>query len=342
MTMPEDVLLNTGVLQRPPSAKDWVLGGITGLDRVVRRPDGNWLPFKSEPHEMQLRYGRDFMTCTKFAALDAVEAFMFGVYGIRVNYSERALAIFCNQPKDGDNLANVAETIRTMGLVPEEECPWTEDLDTFEKYMTLPPGELERLKAIGQAWLEKWKFGWDFVYDNWGDLSIYDALKLSPIFAAGLYAYESSKDADGAYHSSLPDSDRTTHAFTLMNAEGGYKFIDDSYVAQIKKLAPDFRIPVGVRIDIVENVTKPPMSTYVFKEGYKYFVAESKGFTLFCFAGKLRLDDLAKCTDQWLSRNKGKGNILDLQDTVTPRELAGHKVYDLKGNEVDVSHLLTP
>ena len=341
--MPEPIIPNTGLLRHAPSAKDWVLGGISGLERRIVRPDGDWRPFKSEPHEMQLRFGHDYLTCTKFAALDAVEAFMFAVYGTRVNYSERALAIFAQQPSNGDTLTNVAETIRKMGLVPEEECPWTSDLDTFEKYMALPPGELERLKAIGQEWLKKWKFGWEWVYDNgWGDLTMEDALKMSPIFAAGLYASESSKDAAGVYHSQLPNSDMTTHAFTLLAlGAGGRKFIDDSYGVQVKELADDFRVPLGLRIAVDPVIINPtPMPAYKFEEDTMYFVAESKGFEVAFLAGKVRYDDPVKLRGQVSYRTGGdtKGRY----KTISPRELAGVTVYDLKDRIVDVSSLMKP
>lgn len=262
-----------GLIEGGHRPKDFVLGGISGLNKTVRMPGGKgWRNFLPQPHEMQLRYGVDFGLCTKFAGTDVVEMILRAIYGVNENYSERALAILAEQPSaNGDSLWNVAETIRKFGLVLEADCPWTKDLTTWEKFMACTPERKAELVALGAKWLEKYDFGYEFVYDDFGP-GMAKALEYSPVFAATLYAYENARNADGLYYTDLPGSPATTHAVVLTEIEAdGTKFIDDSYVTQEKHLAADFRVPVGMLFWITQKTVTPqpvPQLYYPPKNSY--------------------------------------------------------------------------
>lgn len=246
-----------GHLQRP---KDYIAGASTGIPDDIVLPSGDWREFISEPHEMQKRFGKDFMTCTAFASTDAIEALMFMLFGERVNYSERALSILAKNTRKGNYLVIVAEAIRTYGLMRESLLPWTEAQDTFEKYNSWTPQEEDVCRKAGAEWLKEYEFGYEFIYDDWGK-GMRWALQRSPLFAAGLYPSESGK-VNGIYTTELPGSSKTTHAFVLLNqTEEGYKDIDDSYVTQLKRLDTDFRVPIALRFWIKKraDIIKPPM-----------------------------------------------------------------------------------
>ena|SRR3990167_8611168 len=298
--MPE--LINGGLLPSIPRPKDYIAGAVTGVPDDTILPGGDWRPYRSEPHEMQLRFGRDYLTCTNFAATDAIEALMFKVFGERVNYSDRALAIMSGQQANGNSLSNVAEAIRTKGLVPENVLPWTSEQDTFEKFMTRTAAEKEACDAAAAAWLAENDFRWEWVYDDYG-WGMRWALERSPLFAAGLYASEASKDADGIYHTDLPNSPMTTHAFVLLNqTPDAIKDIDDSYATQVKRLASDFRVPIGMRFHIAKKQpNQPPM--YYPPKNSKVVVIDAGERLMYVGGETIYKDDTGKIQSEVQDRN---------------------------------------
>lgn len=269
--MPDDNFV-PGVVPALPNPKDFVLGELSALPREIVLPGGNWRPFKSEPHEMQQRLLNNlsiaFPACTDFAATDVVEALEFKKFGVRKNYCDRALAILSELTPFGNSLWAVAEAIRTFGLVPEEMLPWTAEQDTLAKYLFITPEKRAEVIAAGKAWLQEFDFGYEFVYDDFG-LGMKAALEYSPIFAAALYASEAGKDANGIYHTDLPHSPMTTHAFALLSIEDdGTKYIDDSFATQEKHLAADFRVPIGMRFHLAKKTNPDPMLYYPPKNSY--------------------------------------------------------------------------
>ena len=299
--MPEPII-NGGLLPSPPRQKDYIAGAVTGVPDDMILPGGDWRPYRSEPHEMQLRYGRDFLTCTDFAATDTVEALMFKLFGTRVNYSDRALAIMSGLTPTGNSLWAVAEAIRTKGLVLESTLPWTAAQDTHDKFMAVTPEEKAACDADGAKWLVENEFGWEWVYDDFGR-GMRWALERSPLFAAGLYAAEASKDADGIYHTDLPNSPMTTHAFVLLNqTPDAIKDIDDSYATQVKRLASDFRVPIGMRFHIAKKQpNQPPM--YYPPKNSKVVVIDAGERLMYVGGETIYKDDTGKIQSEVQDRN---------------------------------------
>lgn len=261
---------NGGLAAAPPRPKDWLGGAATGLDDSVALESGDWRPYMSDPHEMQIRGFNDFMGCTKFAATDAIEAYMKMRFDVDANNSDRALYALSGQGSGGDSLWNTLETVRQFGLAPEEACPWTADAVTVDKYRNLPPTMRAEAIAEGKKWLEKWRFGYEFLYDDFG-VGLEWGLRRSPLLACGLYASESLRDRNGVYHPFVPNAEKAEHAFALLMIDSGdrTKYIDDSYSVQLKRLSPDFRIPSACRIwvdrvkPITPNMKYPPKNSLV-------------------------------------------------------------------------------
>jgi len=247
-----------GVLSPSIQPKDYILGATSGCPWEIVNKSGSWLGHAPKPHEMQLQQGVDLAMCTNFAATDTVEAILHERYGEMYNFNERALAVMSNQQINGNNLGTVAEAIRTKGLVMQDCHPWNPSVhDTYEKMMDASQEEVTDWIEQGQMFLQTYDVRWEWVWST----RMREALKCAPLFAASLYASENNKEGD-IYKTDLPNSDKTTHAIVLLKQQlDGYKYIDDSYEQQIKKLDVDFNVPVGIRFWI-RNKKHPEIMYY--------------------------------------------------------------------------------
>ena len=155
---PEEVInpigaVNTGVLVRPLSPTDFVLGA-SAIAYEQRVPDFNWTPWLPED-ERQSRPGVfDTMSCVTFSALNCVEIQLNWLYDKRkipqaavdflmnngyykngkFNCSDRFIAIMSDTLPTGNYLDKVDYTIRKCGLIPESMLPfggsnWNEYMD---------------------------------------------------------------------------------------------------------------------------------------------------------------------------------------------------------------------
>ncbi len=288
--------MKNGVIQSSPRPRDFIQGGASSCPWEEVNELGDWLPFKSEPHEMQRMAEVDLSMCTNFAATDAVESILFQLYGERYDFNERALAVMSGQQANGNMLRNVAEAIRTKGLVPQTLHPWNPKVhNTFDKMIAVTDEERADWEEAGNEWLKIYDVKWEWAYDDFG-AGMREALKCAPLFVASLYASESSKDPEGTYTTQLPNSLKTTHATVLMKQdEDDYKWIDDSYQTQIKRLAPDFRVPIGIRFWVRKKVTEP-----IFMETPS-FIAENEG--------RLVMDSEQSGAMGWIKTNKETGKM---------------------------------
>lgn len=181
---------NTGFI-RPQIAKEhWVLGG-SGMPFIEYRKDGDWtydLPLK-EPQRIVF----DTYNCTSFGTLSQIEAYMYQVHGMKVNYSDRWLGIVaCTRPPGNDPHV-VYEAIRKHGLIPEEMLPFSEDLSTVEEYYSFKGADEAACREAGQKWLQEWDFQHEWVNTEVGDIeermhNLKVALKSSPV-ALAVYAW---------------------------------------------------------------------------------------------------------------------------------------------------------
>lgn len=320
---------NYGLVLEPPRATDWWLGGISGITRTVIRPDGDWRPFLP-PIEIQRTPSFDTMACVTFSALNCIETIIKAKYGADVNLSDRFIAKLSGTTSQGNSFYNVAEAIKKFGDVLDGKWPF-DGVKTFaEYYAEIPQWIVDLAKEL----LVEYDIRYEFVWDTPDKLL--DALRYAPVQIA-IHAYGTYDKASDRF---LRTDGRGNHAVSLINAvPNDHWLIFDHYEWAFKKLAWDSRL-WGALCYYVEkkNPTPPPMSTYKFEEGHRYFVADGLGGTIFMLAGKLRLDDLAKCNDQWLGRiAEGDGQIKGKSHTITLKELEGVHLYDLKGNDLGLA-----
>lgn len=152
---------------------------VGALPYEVRKADGNWesnLP----PAETQYSGGGDSMSCVTFAHLNGVETQENDQIGTYTEYSDRWTAKMGNTTREGAYLWQIADAIRTYGLVKESSYPrpvgnWTWD----EYHADIPEPLLSKLKAEGQEWLKKWDVKYEVV--DWNKASLMKHIKHAPL-----------------------------------------------------------------------------------------------------------------------------------------------------------------
>ena len=226
----------------------------------------NWKQYLC-PRERQ--YNWPF--CVTFSCLNCQEA-VANKEGIQLNLSDRYLGVISKTSKQGNDLHNVAETFRTVGVVKENDCPWRDD------------------------WLSDIKH-WDNAFDLWdidpnarryygGDHSfIYDknlvsrALHYSPIQLA--VAVGANWETENPIKN--PDKILAHHAITAYWIDDTGYYFQDSCGKEFKTLSPDYRIEGAKSFRLLPNNWREIMYRLVQVEGNDkiYLLQGSRAIHLF-------------------------------------------------------------
>lgn len=296
-----DPTYNTGLLTRRPQPKDFVLGGVTALPRDIVNQSGDWRTYRDD-HEVQYFPGYDTMACVSFAACNVIEAMLKYQFDYRINFSDRALSQMSGTTKKGNYLSTVANTIRTRGLIPEDEWPYHAELTTWEEYNNpIPAGILESASLFTKTF----KMGWEAVWYDFG-IPYKDALLLSPLHIAMQYAREAWKDENGVYQFKGTSRTSTNHSTALLHIDAdGYKYIQDTYGTPVKKLAPDYPIPYALRyhIEMRGEVTSPNIPTMKLPKNSLIIVKDSGERLMYVDGDSIYKDDAGKILLEVQARN---------------------------------------
>lgn len=240
-------------------------GGILGAEV---NPSGNWMPWLPEK-EPQSKNGVETFACGIWGTLNSIEEAIYFATGIRVNYSDRALANIAKKygildPKVGSDPHRVAELVRKIsGLLREERCPWTDDIKTADDFYGILEQELTELIKEGQPWYNDWELNHKWVFNSWDSpevkrQKIEQALRTGPV-SGSVYAW-----VEGDKFYIKPKGAIDNHWTNIPRAESGqpYKCFD-SYDNYIKDLDPlyDFAIakvyyltPAKPKLDWIQGV----------------------------------------------------------------------------------------
>lgn len=152
-------MTNYGIKQTKPRKTDWVAGGETGI-QYKENTNGDWTPYL--PKDEKQGGSIDSLGCVSFSALNCIETQLKylinknqvpsatidwlndnGYYdGLEINFSDRFLAKMSGtQALHGNWPPAVWETIRTCGLLPEQD--WPSDFSTYENYYAEVPAALQ-------------------------------------------------------------------------------------------------------------------------------------------------------------------------------------------------------
>lgn len=225
--------MNHGLILDPiVENKDYVFGASKklSLGGEVLRPDGQWDDFLPLI-EMQNK-GFEPSACVSFGTLSAVEMLEKFEFGDVDNYSDRFLAYASGTTPQGNSPQKVAEKLKEVGCVHEAEWPYTDDLNTWDKYYKTPP---QNLYTSALTFKAEYRFGHEYVPTD--PASMMEALKYSPLGVA-VYAW-SEEDKDGIIH--RPQFAQSNHWCIIYGFKvNEYWLCLDSYGDGTKKLAWDF------------------------------------------------------------------------------------------------------
>ena len=217
--------MNFGLKLDPIQEKDYVFGAAKELTLggEVLQPDGQWDPY-IPPNEIQNLNGIEPFACVSFATTNCVEVLERRLYSLSQNWSDRFLASISGTAfLRGNSPQTVAEILRKKGCVEERDYPFSQDVDTYDKYYKTIP---QNLYTLAIQFIAEYSFGHEYVNSNPKDMM--NALKYSPLLFT---TYAWVKNADGMYYK--PSGVQDNHATMCYGyEEGKYWKIFDSYLGE--------------------------------------------------------------------------------------------------------------
>ena len=225
-----------GFLKPEIKPDDYVLGA-GKIPEEVLQENGNWLLLL--PIFEKQKKGTETYNCTAFGTTSALEILMKKKFGEEKNYSDRALGIMAGTFPPGNDPNTVAQALRDNGLINEELLPFSDDIDSVEKYYSpkpLPDNLVEAAKEFTNTYDFKHEWGW-----SWGvsleekHRRLKEMLKCSPI-GVSVYAWE--QDGNGLHIKTGEDN----HWCVLYGFDEllNVWLIFDSYENNLKMLHPDY------------------------------------------------------------------------------------------------------
>ena len=216
-----------------------MLGGVGVVDKKVLNPSRDWLPFLPWGEIQQRKI--ETSSCPEFGTLNGIETLEKRLFGVSSNYSERFVSIGAGNTEQGNSPHTVAEWIRHNGLVDETVLPFTDEITSWNEYMTPNPLTAHYLKG-GLKWLTKRTFNHEWVFLGGDSIQkkqeqLWEALLYSPV---GISVTAWKKKGD--LYVKNPD-EQDNHWCLLVSArEGKHWLVLDSYMDDdfIKELSWDY------------------------------------------------------------------------------------------------------
>lgn len=299
--------------------KDWRMGGLSGATKTIINESGDYTKFLPEV-EYQVGVYFDTMACVTFSALNCLET-IANVKGISWNKSDRFTAKMSGTGVKGNYLRNVAESIRTEGVVDEEDWPFPRKQRSpvygwGDYYSEIP----DTVRSEGLKWLQDWSIEWEWIRMD----QIKEALKYGPIQVTVKAWPKPLKN--GLYNDG--GSKYRNHAVMLIRATDEYYEIFDHYTKSKKKLVPDYDFKSAMQFSLIPK--KDDMPTLSLPNDVLVQEVEKSGTFGLHLNGKMIVDDVDKVVASWLMRNKGdvKGKTVSL----TRDDWNSFSKTDLKNN----------
>lgn len=176
---------NTGIILGN-QATDYFVNAKAGqiqspIEYKIRLKDGNWQPFAFSKVLQWQQFPNfvDTMSCVSQSMMTAIEAQEFFLTGKQVKYSRRWLAKMSDTTREGNYLYKVADVVRNIGLVLEDDYPTPAEYTWESYYQPIPEPLFSQLKAKAEAWRKKWNFQYEFLQITDPNLDFH--LKHSPL-----------------------------------------------------------------------------------------------------------------------------------------------------------------
>jgi len=280
---------NSGLIDAPPLEKDYIAGDSSPIGYNEIRPDADWRDLRQEG-ERQKASRIETMACVSFSenniaeisferqkragevsmsTMRELEALGYVVDG-RLNLSDRFLAWASGTTKQGNYMNKVADTLRTVGAVPEADWPFVNA--SWDEYYKEPPKEVQE-KA--KKFLEFFQVSYEWVSVSVNPQSkayIRNHLKQAPLQVA--LATCSPWDSDVKFCGRAG----TNHAVTLLHLdENGVATIFDSYDPYTKVLSADYPIPSVLKTIVTIKQPEEMNARFIYVKGKSEQYVECNG-----------------------------------------------------------------
>jgi len=225
---------NLGVLIKPRSRRDYILGSYSNILKEILREDRNYEEYLPILEYQSGKYG-DTWGCVSFSALNCLEILFKCKYNIDLNFSDRFTVVLSGTKIGrGNYLTWVGDSIREKdGVIPEEMYPWDRVKETLEDYYNKDLITQEMYEE-GLLFLNNHVINYQWVQA--GADNFYEALKYGPIQVT---VNTRAVEVNGIIQKI--NSDEVHHAITLFKAvKGEYFECYDQYEKSRKKYAWDF------------------------------------------------------------------------------------------------------
>ncbi len=220
----------------------------------IIRENGDFRDFV--PLEYEQRRNIESSACYKLASLNGIATIQeeeFGLpnqqYSPRFNDQENAT------PEGGDPL-KFADSAREDGLIPEGMLPFSDEIDTWEKFNSFFGGNEKLCRVAGKQFSKKWKINNYIVFERWEPIEVKykklrEALKRSPV-PMSVYAWI---EKDGIYVKPQGLSD--THLVLCVYLdEQNRPYFWDTYEPHLKIGEPFYNSEFAMRWT-VKKITEP-------------------------------------------------------------------------------------
>lgn len=299
-----------GYIEQELRPKDWIFGGISGVDGEVIRPNGQWDDFLPELEVQKFPWG-DSMACVTYSFLNCLET-VERSRGVDINFSDRFTAKISGTTHAGNSMRAVADSVINDGLVLESD--YGSKAYSWDDYYSALSQDLVK-KAKENAKSLDVSYKWVSNQHN----VMCEALMFSPLQIA-TYAY--GDVVKGIYQNTGRSSN---HCMMLYGYDyGNYWKVYDHYDNAFKKLSWDYYMSQIYQVNIAQHMSnKNPLG---LKDNTLAQLVEGKGGVGLFLGDAILTNTLDKVHFAWHMRNKTS----DLDERKRTMTQAEWDLYDKK------------
>ena len=249
---------NYGLVIKKKDPRDFVLGGVFSLPKVVIQPDGQWDAYLAREEAQSIPF--ETYNCTGYAT-NAVFETLFNRLNAGIgDRSDRFLGIRAKTKPPGNDPHVVAKAAKNNGVIAEETLPFS-NLNNINEYFSFKGGEEWKCDLEGQDFLKNYSIGYEDVWQGKISVSekqyrIKEALIYSPL-TLSIYAF---KEKDGVYVSDGNKNNDLVMAYGW--TDRGIKVLS-TYAPFKKIIAWEHNNQVCIRYHLEKQATKEEIGIFM-------------------------------------------------------------------------------
>lgn len=218
------------------------------FDSKILREDGDWRDYLPQEEE-QYKNGVESSACYIEGQQHGIATILEERFNIiNSNFSSRFNSILSDGTESGGDPLKGAESITKDGLIDELELPFSNEINTWDKFHSFYGSDENRCRELGKEFLNKWKLNYDIVFDLNDDVAtkyskLREALKRSPV---PMSVYGWVKNENDVYVK--PHGRYDNHLVLCVYLDdNNCPYVWDTYSPFLKKLEPMYNSDFAMR-----------------------------------------------------------------------------------------------